>query len=352
MQANKMTEKKTTAADIFKEANGHFVEEEFTKAAKLYDDCIQFARDHDTMKPTYYLYRAANHLKMENYLDALPDCIKCLRLDPEQHKAWLRKGIAYFNLQEYESSLASFQKGKETGSRNCDSWIKQCQAELKREETISAFQPPTSNAEPSYKKKQKVRPNWCQSDVNLTLTLFVKKLKKRDVTIKCEEKKLHVTLNLPDATIWKKTWFLWGSVVPDKLKKSVSAYKVEMILSKVVHGEDWETLEDVEHHVPDDDSKCRIGSAKGKKTEQEWDELEQDMKAEENLKPGDGMQALFRHLYNKNDDATKRAFNKSYSESGGTVLSSNWNEVKDKDYTKDIQAPEGAEVRKFTDLEN
>merc|ERR1719397_2029843 len=101
-----------------------------------------------------------------------------------------------------------------------------------------------------------------------------------------------------------------------------------MTLSKVVRGEDWETLEDAEHHVPDPENNPRVGAAVGKKTEAEWDELEQEMKKEEALKPGDDMQKLLEHLYSKNDDATKRAFNKSYQESGGTVLSANWEEVK------------------------
>lgn len=39
---------------------------------------------------------------------------------------------------------------------------------------------------------------------------------------------------------------------------------------------------------------------------------------------------------------------KSYQTSGGTVLSTNWDEVQSKDYEKEVQAPEGQEVRKWT----
>lgn len=38
---------------------------------------------------------------------------------------------------------------------------------------------------------------------------------------------------------------------------------------------------------------------------------------------------------------------KSFQTSGGTVLSTNWGEVKDKDYEKTVEAPKGQEVRKW-----
>lgn len=40
---------------------------------------------------------------------------------------------------------------------------------------------------------------------------------------------------------------------------------------------------------------------------------------------------------------TRRAMIKSYQTSGGTVLSTNWKEVAEKDYEKDRVAPKGQE---------
>lgn len=50
------------------------------------------------------------------------------------------------------------------------------------------------------------------------------------------------------------------------------------------------------------------------------------------------------------DEETKRAMMKSYQTSGGTVLSTNWKEVATKDYEKEITAPNGQEVKKWTDM--
>jgi suppressor of G2 allele of SKP1 len=40
---------------------------------------------------------------------------------------------------------------------------------------------------------------------------------------------------------------------------------------------------------------------------------------------------------------------KSFQTSGGTVLSTNWNEVKEKDYEKEITAPKGQVAKKWNE---
>lgn len=58
-----------------------------------------------------------------------------------------------------------------------------------------------------------------------------------------------------------------------------------------------------------------------------------------------GIDDFFQSLYANADDDTKRAMMKSYQESGGTSLSTNWKEVGSK--RMEVQAPKGMEARKW-----
>nr|GEW40596.1 hypothetical protein [Tanacetum cinerariifolium] len=62
----------------------------------------------------------------------------------------------------------------------------------------------------------------------------------------------------------------------------------------------------------------------------DWDKLEAQVKKEEKDEKLDGDAALkkiFRDIYKDADDDTIRAMRKSFAESNGIVLSTNWKEV-------------------------
>jgi len=62
----------------------------------------------------------------------------------------------------------------------------------------------------------------------------------------------------------------------------------------------------------------------------DWDSVEREGKEDEKTEAG--LLGMFRNIYDDGDEDTKHAMMKSYSTSGGTVLSTNWKEVRDADY--------------------
>lgn len=59
-----------------------------------------------------------------------------------------------------------------------------------------------------------------------------------------------------------------------------------------------------------------------------WDAIVDEFEKEEEKEQG--VNELFKQIYNSGNDDLRRAMNKSFQESGGTVLSTNWSSVSDK----------------------
>uniref|UniRef100_A0A6G1SCL9 Suppressor of G2 allele of SKP1 n=1 Tax=Aceria tosichella TaxID=561515 RepID=A0A6G1SCL9_9ACAR len=63
-------------------------------------------------------------------------------------------------------------------------------------------------------------------------------------------------------------------------------------------------------------------------TRKNWDAIISEFEKEEEQEVG--VNELFKKIYESGSDETRKAMNKSFQESGGTVLSTNWDKVADK----------------------
>lgn len=168
-----------------------------------------------------------------------------------------------------------------------------------------------------------------QTESHVILTILKRGLKQEQCEIKYGDGKMTVLAD-------KESIFsadLLHPVNPALFELSCTPSKVEVKIAKLIN-EHWESLEKkTEEREP-------------KKQLINWDRLAKEADNEEENEEGDAaVNKLFQKIYAEADDDVKKAMVKSFSESGGTVLSTNWNDIKKK--RTPIKPPDGMEFKKW-----
>jgi len=216
------------AADHYASAAELLVEEDYAGAVAEFTAAL--AIDGKSVKAL--TGRAAAHAKLNRWTDSLQDSNAALSLDPSCEVAYYRKGTACFELDEFETALAAFQKGEslldasgkaEPAARPYGRWIRKCEAEVEDDSdnnsddgdadaaalplaassatTATAAAPPSAPASsapvavpetPSGPEPLKWQ--FYQSSAAVTLEVMEKKVQPDELTVTFDEQKVTVVV--------------------------------------------------------------------------------------------------------------------------------------------------------------
>lgn len=210
-------------------------------------------------------------------------------------------------MSEKEGSSGELNEGTSTGEVKCES---------------AEIQKPSGPA---------IKFDWYQTETHVIITILAKNVRNEKVMLQYGDRTLDVTIEISPDVTYRQHLDLSKLIVPDQCSHKIFPSKVEVKLKKR-DGERWVALEG----KPEDKLPTLIFT-------RDWDHLcDRELKDD----PADSeLNKLFQKIYSEGSDEVKKAMNKSFVESGGTVLSTNWKEVgRDK---VEIQPPDGMEWKKW-----
>lgn len=244
-------------------------------------------------------------------------------------------------------------------------WIRKCDTHLpaepeegKAEPTLAApaeqpavEAPPAPAPVPAVKKPPTaVRFEWFQTPKSVTFTFFVQGRSEEDLKIVATPTSLEVTIILDRES--GRDWQyhidnFFAPIVPGSVKKSLRPLKIELTYEKEREFQ-WPALEGKEGPIPvavpaaipATQQDLKYPNSKGK----DWNKFK--LEEEEEKKEGEaGLNDFFKKIYADADEDQRRAMMKSFQESGGTVLSTNWKDIGTKKV--ECEPPKGMEAHKY-----
>nr|KYP38854.1 Suppressor of G2 allele of SKP1 isogeny [Cajanus cajan] len=355
------------ASDLEAKAKEAFVEDHYELAVDLLTQAIH----HEPTKAELYADRAQANIKLNNFTEAVADANKAIELNPSLPKAYLRKGTACMKLEEYQTAKAALEMGASLSPENSRfaNLIKECDKLIAEESysmpiqekaTIEDVTPKDTQQQDDLPEKPtvavtkpKYRHEFYQKPDQVVVTIFAKKIPKECITVDYGEQIVCVSINVPgeDAYVFQSR--LFGKIIPSSCRYEVLSTKIEIRLVKAepIHWASLEFTRDITV-APRVNVSSVTGSQRpsypSSKPARDWDKIEAEVKKEEKDEKLDGDAALnkfFREIYQDADEDTRRAMKKSFVESNGTVLSTNWKEVGSKKV--EGSPPDGMELKKW-----
>lgn len=388
--ANK--ENPSTAADFYSKGNEAFVSETYPAAIELYTSALG-------LEPHFadcMVARAHAYIKSDKFDLAKKDADKAIDIlratsetSPTAAKAFLRSGVASFHLGRYKEAKNCFTEGQKLGEEaGLKQWMAWCDEKIKKfgefapgvkpaptptptespKEVVNkeAAAPPKPVAtelaacslsdksatlptpDPTIMPVPKISHDWYQTETHVVVEVRIKKLSADQCKVDMGDTTLSVTAKLPTGSEYSLELDLAHPILSLQSSYKIMSTKIEIKLKKA-EGVRWAALEgDGSTPLPGGSVAPPTATVKAPYASgRDWSAIEKNIEAEaEEKKEGEAaLNEMFQKIYGDANDDVRRAMNKSFQESGGTVLSTNWNEIgKEK---VEVKPPDGMEWKKY-----
>lgn len=150
----------------------------------------------------------------------------------------------------------------------------------------------------------------------IVLVLYGKDLKEKGLSISVQN--TQITIQNTDKSIEFHSE-LAHPIVPERTTVKYTAPKAEITLYKADPSINWASLAPLT---------VQAESVPSTSNQQKWSTVLAKEEAEE--KSSEGVESFFRSVYAGSDEDSRKAMIKSFTESGGTCLSTNWKDVQKK----------------------
>ncbi|GAA5932908.1 hypothetical protein JCM3775_005259 [Rhodotorula graminis] len=188
----------------------------------------------------------------------------------------------------------------------------------------------------------KIRHEWYQTDQEVVVSVFIRNVKEDDLKVDLQERSLSLTVSLPTGSdVVFDLDPLAHPIDPSASTHRVLQPKIELKLKKQDAAK-WGKLEgdeqvaasmatpvekSTQHAYPTSSRKQHNWDAIVKQSADEDEQLSKEFSKDPNAGGDAALNQLFQKLYADATDDQRRAMIKSYQESNGTALSTDWTDV-------------------------
>lgn len=320
-----------------------------------------------------------NDQTLENARDLLGEALKVAQARGDRSKiglVYFRHFVHYFNDKQYEKANEFMVKCREYGYKDdtLPMWEMQLDKKLQKlakkpsKDGVAGIEDcsqskPVKQSEidsPGHLEAEKVpvnepkfRTDWYQTATGVVISLFTTHLPRSndDVHVQVsssDPKQLEVSFKIPDTdSEFQYSVTLAHEVKDTEIQVKVFTKKIEITLLKL-HKVQWKNLEFQESSdtaTPSSfpsttKSSTTLNYPSSSKKKIDWSKVDFDDNGDSETASAD---AFFQNLYAGADPDTKRAMMKSFIESNGTALNTNWEDVSKKKV--ETSPPEGMQAK-------